>query len=124
MSHTCALPLPCFFCSLLSLPAASPSRSETKANQRPSGDQLGLWVLAGPIVKRFTSPPWVGTIQMDERYACFLSSIVVTTKATRRPSGEIRGRLRNLTSHRSSMVIDLVIQYLLQIYLRFIVPAA
>src|ERR1051326_5439225 len=96
MSHTCALPLPCFFSSFPSLPAASPSRSETKASQRPSGDQLGLWALAVPIVKRLASPPSVGTIQIDERYACFLSSIVVTTKATRRPSGEIRGLARNL----------------------------
>src|SRR2546421_3993553 len=96
MSHTCALPLPCFFCSLPSLPAASPSRSETKANQRPSGDQVGLLVLAGPLVKRFTSPPRGGTIQMDERYACFFSSIGVTTKGTPPPLGEIRGPPRKL----------------------------
>src|SRR6266536_4908491 len=76
------LPLPSFFCSFSFLLAGSPSRSETKANQRPSGDQLGLWVLAGPNVKRLASPPSVGIIQIEERYSCLRSSIVVTTNAT------------------------------------------
>src|SRR6266567_4012940 len=55
ISQTWGLPLPCFFCSLSSLPLVSPSRSETKANQRPSGDHAGLYVLAGPVVKRFAA---------------------------------------------------------------------
>src|SRR6266699_199644 len=105
MSQTWGLPLPCFFCSLSSLPAGSPSRSETKANQRPSGDQVGLCVLAGPAVKRFASPPALGAIQIAERYSYLRSSMVVTTKATRCPFGEIRGLLRNLNWYRSSIVI-------------------
>src|SRR5271167_623807 len=96
MSQIWGLPLPCFFCSLSSLPADSPSRSETKASQRPSGDHTGLLVLAGPAVKRFASPPVLDAIQIEERYSYLRSSMVVTTKATRCPSGEIRGLLRNL----------------------------
>src|SRR5712692_8477726 len=83
ISQTWGLPLPCFFSSLLSLPIASPSRSETKASQCPLGDQTGLLVLAGPAVKRFASPPLLGATQIEERYWYLRSSIVVTTKATR-----------------------------------------
>src|SRR6266700_4572 len=65
-------------------------------NRLLSGDHAGLYVLAGPAVKRFASPPVLGTTQMEERYSCLRSSIVVTTKATLWPSGEMRGLLRNL----------------------------
>src|SRR6266436_5293037 len=105
ISHIWGLPLPCCFCSFSLLPVASPSRSETKASQRPSGDQVGLLVLAGPAVKRFASPPSLGTTQIEERYSYLRSSMVVTTKATRCPSGEIRGLATNLNRYRSSIVI-------------------
>src|SRR5205823_13414730 len=95
MSHICPLPLPCFFCSLASLLVSSPSRSVTNASHRPSGDQHGLCALAVPPVKRVAAPPSVGATQIEERYSCLPSSMVVTTKATRRPSGEMRGLLRN-----------------------------
>ena len=105
MSQTWGLPFPCFFCSFSSLPAGSPSRSDTNASHRPSGDQLGLEAFAGPAVKRCASPPSVETNQMAERYSCYCSSIVVTTNATRFPSGEMRGELTGLYLYRSSIVI-------------------
>src|SRR5437660_12678855 len=96
MSHICGLPL-LFFCSReASFPRGSPSRSDTKASQRPSGDQAGLWAFAVALVKHFASPPVAGITQIAERYACLRSSIVVATKATRRPSGDMRGLLRIL----------------------------
>ena len=86
--------------------SSSPSRSVTKASHRPSGDQHGLCALAVPPVKRVASPPSVGATQIEERYSCLPSSMVVTTKATRRPSGEIRGLLKNCIAYKSSIVIE------------------
>src|SRR5260370_41210379 len=105
MSQICGLPLPCFFWSrgFLLNGTASLSRSDTKASQRPSGDQPGLWELPLPAVKRLALPPLVGATQIEERYSCLYSSMVVRTKATRWPSGEMRGLLRNLVDKRSSI---------------------
>ena len=69
------------------------SRSDRKASQAPSGDQRGAVSRPGPVVKRRGSPPAVSTTQMLERYSSRSSESTVTTKATRRPSGEMRGSL-------------------------------
>src|SRR5262245_46529187 len=69
------------------------SRSERKASHAPSGDQRGAVSRPGPVVKRRGSPPVLSTVQMLERYSSRSSESVVTTNATRRPSGETRGSL-------------------------------
>ena len=71
------------------------TRSETKASRAPSGDQRGAVSRLGPVVKRRGSPPVVSTTQMLERYSSWSSESLVTTKATRRPSGESWGSLLN-----------------------------
>src|SRR5579863_295219 len=105
MIHIWGLPLPSFFWSFSFLPARSPSRSETNASQLPSGDHAGLCALAGPAVNCRASPPSTGTTQMEERYVYARSSVVVTTKAMRFPSGEIRGWPTGLYLYRSSIVM-------------------
>src|SRR5262245_28249690 len=69
------------------------SRSERKASHAPSGDQWGAVSRPGPVVKRRGSPPALSTVQMLERYSSRSSESIVTTNATRRPSGETRGSL-------------------------------
>src|SRR5262249_17027035 len=71
------------------------TRSETKASREPSGDQRGAVSRLGPVVKRRGSPPDVSTTQTLDRYSSWSSESVVTTKATRSPSGESCGSLTN-----------------------------
>jgi hypothetical protein len=75
-----------------SCPFLPRSRSETKARRVPSGDQRGAVSRPGPAVKlRGGPPPVISTVQMIERYSSFSCDSVVTTKATLRPSGAMRG---------------------------------
>jgi hypothetical protein len=68
------------------------SRSDTNASRVPSGDQRGAVSRPGPVVKRRGGAPFeASTIQMLDRYSSRSWESVVSTKATRRPSGEIRG---------------------------------
>src|SRR5262249_9084051 len=57
----------------------------------PSGDQRGAVSRLGPWVKRRGALPSVPAIHTLERYSSRSSESVVTTKATRRSSGEIWG---------------------------------
>ena len=66
ISQSCGLPVLARFSRGASFGSASPSRSEMKASQRPSGDQAGLCALATVLVKQRASPPCVGITQIEE----------------------------------------------------------
>src|SRR5579883_1488850 len=86
-----------------------PERSLRKASQRPSGDQRGITELSAPAVNWRggcnlpLAPVSAGTSQMLERVVFASTSLVSTTYATWRPSGETCGSLAICNATRSSM---------------------
>jgi hypothetical protein len=74
--------------------SSSAGRADRNASDRPSGLQRGAFVFWGLVVSaQGGREPSAGTIQIAERRCLLPGSILVSTKANRLPSGEIRGSL-------------------------------